>query len=66
MDCKLLTEAECICDTVIATAAVLRQRLKVFFVVYFWLLNCKTHFFWGQVLLKILLCFTIQMYGRMI
>jgi len=52
MDCKLLTEAECICDTVIATADVLRQRLKVFFVVYFWLLNWKTHFFGGQFCLK--------------
>jgi len=48
MDFKLLTEAEFICDTVIATAAVLRQRLKVFFVVYFWLLNCKTHFLGGS------------------
>jgi len=48
MDCNLLTEAEFICDTVIATAAVLRQRFKIFFVVYFWLLNCKTHFSGGS------------------
>ena len=48
MDCKLPKEAEFICDTVIATAAVLRQRLKMFFVVYFWLLNCKTHFLGGS------------------
>jgi hypothetical protein len=62
--CNLLTEAEFLCEKVIATAAVLRHRLKMFSVVYFWLLECQTIFSWA-VLLKILLYFAVKMYGRM-